>query len=317
MKKLFKFALLSISACSVLSFSSCSSDDHDNNDSQPISYYYLGFKDVPSDLIANSTYGTNLYYGAQDQITTGYLVELHDNIYAQFPVNYGQTYDASFNSVWGYSYYNGGFAVSNWHDMTGNTYENQMSVYNASSPSGGNFIVANGSSKSAPADPMKAKYSDYDGCAHVYITNALGYSVSNSGTPDSHVSGESEEMAFVSVYVTNTTYAFLTMRDGDAYASALNPENKGWFKVQFIAFEDDDPNDGPVAYTEIYLANFDPSLAGGYMGIIDEWIEATLPTEKDTSILVINFVGSDTGEYGLNTPAYCALDNFTFATFKD
>lgn len=317
MKKFFKFALIGFSAFMTSGLIACSDDKDEPDNKEPNESYEtktIGFTNVPSNLIASDQYGTNLYYGSQDQVTTGYLAQIYGNTYAQFSINYGETYDAAYNTVWGYSFFQGGFAISKYHDMTVATYENQLSVYDTTSPSGGNFVVAFGAS--AITDPSKATFSDYSDCAKVYITDAKGYSVVNPGETGSSVTGEDKEAFFESVYINNTTYDYLTMLNGNPYASALNSDNKGWFKVQFIAFDDNEPSSKQVGYVEAYLANFDEKLAGGYMGIIDEWIKVDLSPLPEASVLVINFVGSDTGEYGLNTPKYCALDNFVISVEK-
>lgn len=314
MKPIFKFVLLGCSALLLPSMIGCTNDEPDTD---PEDFYQttIGFEKVPQNLFGGpSSYGENLYYGASDQITTGYLTQIYEGTYAQFPVNYGYTFDADFNPVWGYSFYNGGMAVSKWHDMDGDTYANQLSVYNTSSPSGGNFLVAFSSATVQNID--NAKYSDFDGCAKVYITDSKGYTVKNPGT-EASVTGEDKEAFFKSVYINNTTYTYKTMCYGNAFTSKLDSENKGWLKVQFIAFEDsDNPNAHYIGYTEAYLANFKEGQAGGYEGILDTWTYVDLSMLPECSVLVINFVGSDTGEYGLNTPAYCALDKFEISVEK-
>lgn len=308
MKNYIKFSTLALSFIVAANLFSCSND----KDDEPKEKYHtttIDFSKVPAYLRGGpTTYGANLYYGAQDQITTGYLAQIYGGKYAQFSINYGQTFDADFNSVMGYSFYNGGLAVSSWHDMTDDTYMNQLSVYNTKSPGGGNFVVANGSS--TVTNPEMATLSDYDGCAKVYITNAEGYYVANPGAPGSTVTGDEEDAYFESVMINNTTYPYMVMKNGNAYSSALNAKNKGWFKVQFIAFDDNKPSSKPLGYKEAYLANFDSSLNEGKTGIISDWTKVDLSKLPEASVLVINFVGSDMGEYGLNTPAYCALDHF-------
>lgn len=304
-----------MAAMAMPTLSSCSDND-DCHDCEPDDFQTvtIGFNNVPSYLIGGpDSYGSNLYYGAQDQITTGYLTQIDGDTYAQFSINYGYTYDLDYNMVWGYSFFNGGLAVSDWHDMEDNSYSNQLSVYNTSSPSGGNFVVAFSSSTQESINGKTL--SDFNGCARVYITDAKGYYAKNPGT-DTSLTGEDKEAFFKSVYINNTTYDFLTMKNGNPYASALNQENEGWFKVQFIAFEDDDPDEKPVGYTEAYLANFKKGQADDYMGIVDEWIKVDLSMLPECSVLVINFDGSDKGEYGLNTPCYCALDKFEISVEK-
>lgn len=311
MNRVFKFALMGLAGISAFSLVSCSDNDKEPDDTITKT---IGFENAPSQFFASDEYGVNLYYGAQEQITTGYLAEIGSGVYAQFSINYGYTYDADYNKVWGYSFFEGGIALSKYHNMSIGTYENQLSVYNTSSPSGGNFAVAFGSATDKNYQPIinpsKSIYSDFAGCGKIYITDAVGYTVKNPGSENSFVTGDSEDARFKSVYINNTTYAFDVMKNGNAYSSPLNEDNKGWFKVQFIAFEGDDPNDSPLGFVEAYLANFDPSQADGYLGIIDTWTKVDLSSLPEASILVINFIGSDSGEYGLNTPAYCALDKF-------
>lgn len=305
MKTFFKISTLSFLALSTASFFSCSKDN-DNFEGSGDSLFTttVGFEKAPENLFGDSAYGNNLYDG---KISKGFITHIYGDIYAQFPVNYGYNYNSDFNLEWCYTLYNGGFALSKYHDMSGDTYLNQLSVYDESSPSGGNFVVANGSSTAS--EPLKSVYADYDGCARVYLTDAKGYGVAQPGI-DKRVTGVAEEGYFKSVWINNTTYGFLTMKNGNDFATALNKENQGWFKIQFIAFDDDDPDDSPKGFTEAYLANFKEGQADDYIGIIEEWIKVDLSMLPECSILVINFVGSENNEYGLITPAYCALDNF-------
>lgn len=291
---------------------SCSNDDPGNS---PYAFTTLGFQKISPELIGGPTaYGANLYPGATDQVTTGPIIQVYEDTYMQFPVNYGYNWNADFSGQeWGYSFYNGGFAASNWHNTGENSYENQLSAYNPGSPSGGNFVVATG--YSSVTDPVNASLSDYDGCARIYVTDADGYTVMNPGV-DRAPSGVAKRAYFLEVYICPTTYSYLTMLNGNDYAQALNETNKGWFKVQFISFDSNSPSAKPTAYVEAYLANFNPDLNGGYTGMLDGWAALSLQTLPATSVLVVNFVGSDTGEYGLNTPAYCALDMFTVAVEK-
>lgn len=305
MKKFLKFTLIAFTATTLTNLAACSDDDKEPDDVKTI---IVGFSDVSSDLFGGPTsYGANLYYGAEYQITKGYIAPLAFGKYAQFSINYAEQEWVE-GKPWQYTYYNGGIALSSWHDMTGSTYENQLSVYNSSSPSGGNFAVAFGNSPAT--DPKTAKYADYSECAKVYITDANGYGISAEGQKYS-VAGDDEEAWFKSVYINNTTYTFLTLKNGNTWGGKPIEDQKGWFKVQFIAFDDDDPDERPLGYVEAYLANFDPNLKIGYTGIVDEWMKVDLSSLPECGILVINFVGSDSDPvYGLNTPAYCALDKF-------
>ena len=332
MKKIFKFALLGFTTLVATSMVSCSDDkdEPDNGQKEPDETYVtttIGFKNVPTQYLGGPTfYGGNLYYGAEGQITTGYLAQIYEDTYAQFSVNYGETYDT--NDPYGYTFFAGGLAISSFHDMTVDTYENQLSVYNTTSPSGGNFIVSFGDAEKTNADytsspitnPNTATYSDYAGCGRVYITDAKGYSAPNPGTATTVVTGDSEDAFFESVMINNTTYAYKIMENGNSFTGGETlEEQEGWFKVQFIAFDDTKDTSKAVGYVEAYLANFDKSLekeAGFYGKILSDWTKVDLSSLPECSVLVINMVGSDCGQYGLNTPAYCALDSFEISVEK-
>lgn len=306
MKAIYQIPFMALSLLGIINLTGCSNDDKDKEGYSTIT---VGFSSVSADLIGGPTaQGENLYLGSNYEIEKGYITPLAYNKYVQFAINYGLGYSVDFQKAgWGYSFSNGGIAVSNWHDMKGDTYLNQLSVYDETSPSGGNFVVANGFSQIS--DPSKAQYSDYEGCGKVYLTDSQGYGITNIGQPG-QVDGKDEEGWFKSVYVNNTTYTYYVMKNGNGFRGLSLEEQKGWLKVQFIAFDDNDSNEKPLGYVEAYLANFDENLNIGWTGILDEWIKVDLSKLPECSILVVNFVGSDNGEWGLNTPAYCALDQF-------
>lgn len=116
--------------------------------------------------------------------------------------------------------------------------------------------------------------------------------------------------------VTNTTYAALTMRDGDDFTKAFgsplgidgNPDGtdgKDWLKLQIIGL---DENDEALSDTvSFYLADyrFDDD-ADDY--IINNWEKINLESFVAKKIKFI-LTSSDNGDWGMNTPAYFALDN--------
>lgn len=327
MKKTFRFVTAVVALALSGQFVSCSKDDDGPSSPDSKKEYQtvtVGFSSVPGNLIGGPTsYGANLYYGDPGQITTGYLAQLNKDTYAQFPINYGDTFDMT--DPYGYTFFAGGIAISDFHEMTDGSYLNQLSVYNPLSPSGGNFAVAFGWARDDFYQPVPEwrnnTLADYSACGRIYITDSKGYSAPNHGTAETAVKGEEKHAYFKEVLLCNTTYAYLTMRDGNGYTENSDLESlKGWFKVQFIAFNDNQPNSKPVYCVEKYLANFDPDMenTAGFCGeILKDWTRVDLSSLPETSILVINFVGSDNGDYGLNTPAYCALDNFVIEVEKD
>lgn len=261
---------------------------------------------MPAAYTASDKYGANLYSGSSNQITTGYIQQLGSTgTYVQFPVNYlPQEWESG--KPWRYEFHNGGLDVSNFTDTTDGSYLNQCSVYNNGEAGLDNdkFVVAFGYS-----DWYNDPDATYDKCAKIYLTDATGYKVTTTGAP---VTGTAKSGRFNSIWVCNTTYGHLVMENGNGFTSGSLSSQNGWFKVQFIGFNANNIKTGTV---DFYLANFDSSLkaeSGLENEIREGWQEVDLTNLGDNvSTVVINFVGSDSGDYGLNTPAYCALDNLS------
>ncbi len=182
----------------------------------------------------------------------------------------------SIDSIWFNNAYNtggwsdGGFNISNNVDMQTAGWTNQYSVYSKSGANGSqNFAVVHYSA-----------YASADG--------------SNSGfefekTP-SHVK---------SVKVNNSTYTYLTLKNGDGFAQPMSDGD--WFKVIFTGAL----NGKPTSSVEFFLADF----RDGKTFICSEWTEVNLTTLGVVDQVKITFDGSDQGDYGLNTPTYVCIDD--------
>jgi len=123
----------------------------------------------------------------------------------------------------------------------------------------------------------------------------------------------------VSMAVTNTVYAAISMRDGDAYAkqfgSIYNADGEedgtdglDWFRLTITGMDADDQ---PTGIVEFYLADFrsDESLQHY---ILDVWETLDLSSLGSVNRLVFQLESSDNGEWGMNTPGYFALDQLVF-----
>ena len=324
MKKNLNFLMGAVLLMATVLFASCNAEDDflvspvDSTGAVTRSVttdpYVIDFANVPAAYTASDKYGANLYTGGAGQITEGYKVQLgNSGTYVQFPVNYLEQEWGEEPRPWQYDYWNGGLAVSDYTDITDGTYLNQCSVYNGGIAGVDNdkFVVAYGYS-----DFYNDPLSTYDKCAKIYLTDATGYTVVEEGTP---VEGTVKTGTFNSVYVCNTTYSQIVMRDGNSFTTGGKSleEEEGWFKVEFIGFASSDTSVAPTGKVTYYLANFDKSKeeeSGLHGEIRTGWNQVDL-TDLGTGVhmVVVNFVGSDKSDYGLNTPAYCALDNLSIS----
>lgn len=109
-----------------------------------------------------------------------------------------------------------------------------------------------------------------------------------------------------SVAITNTTFAALSMRDGDAFAKAFTAEDEDFFSVTFEGYNENGNSTGKVVF---YLADF---RNGSTRGILSTWENLDLGALGSVKAVGVSFQSSDVGTYGINTPLYFAIDNLRF-----
>ena len=97
-------------------------------------------------------------------------------------------------------------------------------------------------------------------------------------------------------YVTNSAYAYTSMKEGDAYAKKFGDDD--WFLITATGYLDD----VKVGTAEYYLAQNGK--------ITDAWEIFDLSEIGTVDRVEFSLSSSDTGEWGMNTPAYFCLDNF-------
>ncbi|MCX7862981.1 MAG: DUF4465 domain-containing protein [Bacteroidales bacterium] len=120
----------------------------------------------------------------------------------------------------------------------------------------------------------------------------------------------SQPVKIQSIDVTNSTYAALTMLNGDAYskkfggASGNDPD---WFKLTIIGSKDSIVT-GSI---EFYLADY--RFANNSLDyIVKDWATVDLSSLGIIDMLSFVLNSSDTGMYGMNTPAYFCFDNIKY-----
>ena len=201
-------------------------------------------------------------------------VGFHDGL-AYFPC----VYDTEFGS----SYWSYGFVYSSKTDTTTSGYVNQ---YSAKAGSG------------------------YGGSSKYALCYGIGMMVNLTGA----AAGEPVE----GFYVTNTTYAYNSMRDGDAFAKKFGDTTgtgittgqgtaPDWFKLSVKGFSGGTMTTDSV---DFYLADFRPAGTAND-SIIKGWHWVDLTPLGHVDSLQFTLSSSDNGMYGMNTPSYFCMDNFT------
>ena len=116
------------------------------------------------------------------------------------------------------------------------------------------------------------------------------------------------DVAVSSAYLTNTTYAALSMLNGDAFAKQFGGatgDDPDWF---LLTITGKDGTGQGVGTVDFYLADYrfeENSL--DY--IVDTWQLVDLTGLGIVRSMEFSLSSSDTGDYGMNTPAYFAIDN--------
>ena len=120
-------------------------------------------------------------------------------------------------------------------------------------------------------------------------------------------------------YFTNTTYPGLIMRDGDpnnfskkfgvtkdGSGNIISTDDPDWFKL--TVYGTDSAGTLLPNSVELYLADY--RFADGSLDyILDEWTFLDLSPLATAQDLYFNLASSDVGTFGMNTPAYFAMDN--------
>lgn len=132
-------------------------------------------------------------------------------------------------------------------------------------------------------------------------TFAVAYNSYASPTNFQFISDQSCKVK--SVMVNNSTYAALSIKDGDTYSKQF--ESGDWFKVIFTGYN----VAGEAGKTvEFYLADY----RDGKTFICNTWTKVDLESLGSVNKVTVTFDSSDKGEYGVNTPQYVCIDDLTF-----
>lgn len=121
-------------------------------------------------------------------------------------------------------------------------------------------------------------------------------------------------------YISNSTYAWKSMKNGDQFArkfgdttgtgsgnSIPQGEYPDWCKIIVRGFQNGAMLNDSV---EFYLADYRPAgTASDY--VIKNWQYVNCASLGQVDSVRIDMKSSDTGAWGMNTPGYFTIDNFT------
>lgn len=122
-----------------------------------------------------------------------------------------------------------------------------------------------------------------------------------------NLKGKAFGKPMIGMYVTNSTYAYLSMRDGDSFAKKFGGETGKDPDYYFLtikkysggAISDDSIN--------VYLADYRFTDASKDY-IVKDWKYVDLTVLGEVDSLILSLTSSDVGAFGMNTPSYVAID---------
>ncbi len=198
-------------------------------------------------------------------------------------IHFPCVYDTSF----GYEFWSSGFVYSNMTDSITSGFGNQYSAKAGSGYNSSNYAIAYGTTNYLLS--LQPHFKTYEG-----------------------------------FYITNTTYAYNSMRDGDAFAKKFGDTtgtNSGlpqgnypdWFKLVITNYWQGNKMDTVEFYLADFRFNDDDS---DYIVRDWTWVDLSKFSQNSDSI-VFTLSSSDNGQFGMNTPAYFCMDDFTSRLVPD
>ena len=146
------------------------------------------------------------------------------------------------------------------------------------------------------------QYSSYTGSGHNSMTYAVTYAFSGS------IIRLDERSTVESISVSNSTYAYLSMLNGDAIAKKFGGEtgnDPDFFRLKVQKYLD-----GQLGAEEVVFELADYSFSDNSQDYIFEgWHELDLNGLGLCDSLLFTLSSSDNGDFGMNTPAYFCIDN--------
>lgn len=234
-----------------------------------------------SDLIDDPQYGGLLLYG-EDGMGGNCTYTFIDQFSGLMSGFQGEFTGADLS--WGNAYWSGGLALSNYYNSSieDGGYLTQLEVYSESDHGGANgsdnFLMSYGYN-----DVVQTAVS-YD--SRPYIGNMYG------------------EFSIESLYVNNSTYLLHSVGFGDQFNTAADENTQVMFVLEGYRDAEEEESAGSVVF---YLVKD---------GVpVTEWTKVDCSALGKCDHFRVNITASEdqSGEYGLNVPAYVAIDDIVIS----
>ena len=176
--------------------------------------------------------------------------------------------------------------------------------YNTDFMSWSGWAISNKTDKTTPG--FMNQYSAITGKG---VNGSRHYAVNYAfGNNNMILRGDAAGKPVSGMYITNSTYAYLSMKEGDAFAKKFGGatgDDRDFFLLTIKAFSNGVPSIDSVNF---YLADYRfKDNREDY--IVDEWTWVNLSPLGSADSLSFTLTSSDMGRFGMNTPAFFCVDD--------
>ncbi len=141
------------------------------------------------------------------------------------------------------------------------------------------------------------------------VISASSYSGNNFAISNNNSNINFDHKIIDGFYVNNSTYSSLSMLQGDFVAKKFGGESgndEDWFKLSIIGYVDTLAKDT----IDFYLADY-RFEDNNQDYIVTDWTWIDLNSLGSINGLRFELTSSDNGDFGMNTPAFFCMDDFT------
>ena len=111
-----------------------------------------------------------------------------------------------------------------------------------------------------------------------------------------------------SIDITNSTYAAQSITQGDQFARAFHQGD--YFELNILGFSGLNGTGTQVGDVPFFLADY----RGSTLLLVSNWTTVSLSSLGGAESLAFTLTSTDTGPFGINTPAFFAVDNIVGTT---
>ncbi len=206
----------------------------------------------------------------------------------------------------------------NGSDNSGQFVANQIAVFpNSFTDWGGGITSWSGFAYSNKLDTVVQDFSNQYSCfAGQQTSNSTIFGISYNNIDVNTYQPVPNTVSFVhtikplTIHITNDTYTALTIKNGSAYSKKFggsSGNDPDWFKLIIVGYMDSITTDT----VEYYLADY-RFVNNQQDYIVKNWQTVDLSSLGIINQLSFTLYSSDTGSFGMNTPAYFCFDNLYY-----